>query len=109
MSKIIKNIKLRPGMMVDIEHTSVDERHHISAQVACCHIQGGRGVAVFHNEGGEVYLWSPDATNPHGNVKRVDGKEDILINPYVRAFSREAWSMRPVDSKTGCYSVSVEE
>jgi len=99
----IVNVKLSVGDVVQIEHTSVDERKKIKATVACANINQGKGIAIFCDEDGKTYSWKP-YPSPHGEVTRIDcAREDVLINPYVMAFSKEVQKFRPVDAYSGEY------
>lgn len=105
MSELI-NLYLQPGDKIDIEHTCVDQREHISVFVCYCSINDGKGVAVFNDNNGTVYLWKPSKTNPHGIVERVDSpNEEFLVNPYVRVYNPEIDKFRPVDSRSGTYII----
>lgn len=102
----IVNEKLSVGDVVQIEHTSVDERKKIQATVACCNIHQGKGIAILCDTDGKTYSWKP-YPSPHGEVTRIDcAREDVLINPYVMAFSKKVQKYRPVDAYSGEYYYS---
>lgn len=102
----VTSLKLVAGDIVQIEHTSVSERKIIQATVACSNIHQGRGVAIFCDADGKTYSWKPNPS-PHGEVKRIDcARDDVLINPYVKAFSKKVNKYRPVDAYSGEYYFS---
>jgi hypothetical protein len=82
----------------------VDNREYITATVSYSGINDGKGVAVFNTDDGEVYLWKPSKTSPHGTVKRVDTlREYELINPYITVYQVERNMYIPVHSSSGTY------
>ncbi|SOK59205.1 hypothetical protein [Yersinia phage fHe-Yen9-03] len=101
------NVSIKHGDVIDIEHTCVDRREHISVFVSHSTIHNGRGVAIFHDNDGKVYLWKPSDKCPHGIIERVDSpNKDFLVNPYVRIYCPDVDKFRPVDSFSGSYLIT---